>query len=249
MKKHNLTGVSFSRIALVDKGASFDTKTGDGAHVLLYKRAKPADEDHNMTPEEIIKAAEGFTPEQKESLKKALGAAPAPEDILKNADPAVRALVEKAQADAKAAKEEAATTKAAVEKLEKRNRQVDLRKRVDVYASLSGDMEALASILGCVEDSMGTEAAKKFEETLKAWNAQIEKGDVLKKAAGSRGTTETATPGSALEEVERLVAEAITKSDGKIDKAAAYSQVFKDHPELYERHAATVQGQGTPDKK
>lgn len=250
MKKHNLTGVAFSRIALVDKGASFDTKTGDGAHVLLFKRATPADaEENTMTIEQLLKAVEALTPEQKDTLKKALGAAVAPEDILKGLTPAQRELVEKAQADAKAAKDEAAANKSAIEKLTKAARQVDLRKRVDVYASLSGDMEALASILGVVEDTMGADTAKKFEETLKAWNAQVEKSGVLNKAIGSRGTTESATPGSALEEVEKLAEEIVTKSAGKVSKTEAYAQVFSAHPELYERHSTETAGRGSADKK
>lgn len=242
MKKSNLKDVKFSRVSLVDKGASLDTSTGDGAHVLLFKRATPADEDNHMTPEEIIKAAAALTPEQKESLKKALVAAPAPEDILKNANPAVRALVEKAEADAKAANDRATANETAIAELKKADRKVSLRKRIDVFASLSGDAEALASILGCVEDAQGVEAAKKFEETLKGWNAQIEKGGVLQKGIGSRGTTETAGAGDAHAEVQKLAAEIVTKAAGKTSEADAIAAVFEANPELYARYVEETAG-------
>lgn len=247
MKKHNLTGVSFSRIALVDKGASYDTATGDGAYVLLFKRAT-ADGDDTMTLAEIIKALEALKPEEKESLKKALGAAPAPEDILKNADPAVRAIVEKAQADAKAANDRAAANETAIAELKKADRKASLRKRVDVYASLSGDVEALAAILGCVEDSMGEEAAKKFEETLKAWDSQIKKG-ALAGPKGSRGTGETPEGGngSVAEEVIKR-ARALVQKDSTFTLEKAIAKVYEEDPSLYNRNAAETEGQGNADK-
>lgn len=244
MAKSNLTGVKFSRISLVDKGASLDSATGDGAHVLLYKRATPADEDNTMTPEELAQRVKELETENA-SLKKATTAPATAEDILKSADPAVRALVEKAQADAKAASEEAAVTKAAVEKLTKAARMTDLRKRVDAFPSLSGDAEVLAKVLGCIEDGEGAETAKAFEETLKGWNAQIEKGGVMSKGIGSRGTTEGSDPGSAVEEANRLAAEVVTKSAGKVDHSTAISQVFETNPDLYARHVAETAGRGT----
>ena len=240
MKRHNLVGVNFSRIALVDKGASFDTTTGDGAHVLLFKRAE---EKSTMTPEDIIKAAAALTPEQKESLKKALGAAPAPEDILKGASPDVRALLQKQAEDLKKANEKAEANEKAVAELQKRNRQVDLRKRVEVYASLSGDKEVLSHILGAVEDGLGEETAKKFEEILKAWDAQIKKGGVTGKPIGSRGTGETATADTAFAEVEKR-ADAIIQKDAKTDRGSAIAQVFEADPELYARYHAETAGVG-----
>lgn len=241
MKRHNLVGVSFSRIALVDKGASLDTTTGDGAHVLLFKRAE---ESTTMTPEDIIKAAAALTPEQKASLQKALGAAPAPEDILKGLTPAARELVEKAQADAKAAKDEAAVNKAAIETLQKAARAESLRKRVDVYASLSGDKEALAHILGAVESGLGEDTAKKFEETLKAWDTQLKKGGVTGGPIGSRGTGETATGGGAFEEATKRAQEIVTK-DAKTTLADAIASVFAADPALYERYHAETAGVGS----
>lgn len=244
MKKHNLTNVAFSRIALVDKGASFDEATGDGAHVLIFKRATPADGDDTMTLEEITKAIAALTADQKASLQKALWAAPAPEDILKGLTPAQRELVEKAQADAKAAKDEAAANKAAIEKLQKAARTADLRKRVDVYASLSGDKEALAHILGAVESGLGEDAAKKFEETLKGWDAQLKKGGVLGDPVGSRGTSETAAgDGSARAEVEKRVA-AIIQKDAKLSRESAFSQVFSEDSALYQRYHDETAGHG-----
>lgn len=244
MKKHNLTNVAFSRIALVDKGASFDEATGDGAHVLIFKRATPANGDDTMTLEDITKAIAALTPEQKASLQKALGAAPAPEDILKGLTPAQRELVEKAQADAKAAKDEAAANKAAIEKLQKAARTESLRKRVDVYASLSGDKEALAHILGAVETGLGEDAAKKFEETLKAWDAQVKKGGVLAGPVGSRGTSETAENDSAAAEVEKR-ADAIVQKDAKVSRTDAISQVLEADPALYARYHAETVGAGS----
>lgn len=242
MKKHNLTNVAFSRIALVDKGASFDKATGDGAHVLIFKRATPADGDNPMTPEDILKAVAAFTPEQKASLQKALGAAPAPEDILKGLTPAQRELVEKSQKDAADAKAEAAENKAAIEKLQKDAKTVSLRKRVDVYASLSGDKEALAHILGAVESGLGEDAAKKFEETLKGWDTQIKKG-ALAPAVGSRGTGETADDGSAFAEVEKR-ADAIVQKDAKTSRTDAITQVLAADPALYARYHAETAGVG-----
>lgn len=244
MKKSNLTGVKFSRVSLVDKGASLDTKTGDGAHVLLFKRADPADEDKPMTFAEITKALATLTAEEKASLQKALGAAPAPEDILKNADPAIRAMVEKANADAKAANERATANETAIAELKKADRKVSLRKRVDIFANLSGDGDALASILGAVEDGLGADTAKKFEETLKAWDEQIKKGGVLQKGVGSRGTTETASGGSAFEEVQKLAAEIVTK-DANVTEADAITRVFEAHPELHQRYHEETAGRGS----
>lgn len=243
MKKHNLTNVAFSRIALVDKGASFDKATGDGAHVLIFKRATPADGDNTMTPEDILKAVAAFTPEQKASLQKALGAAPAPEDILKGASPEVRALIEKQAADLKKAQDEAADVKKTVEGLAKAAKTASLRKRVDVYASLSGDKEALAHILGAVETGLGEDAAKKFEETLKGWDAQIKKG-ALAPAVGSRGTGETGEgDGSARSEVEKRVA-AIIQKDAKLSRESAFSQVFSEDSALYQRYHEETAGIG-----
>lgn len=243
MKKHNLTNVAFSRIALVDKGASFDEATGDGAHVLIFKRATPANGDDTMTLEDITKAIAALTPEQKASLQKALGAAPAPEDILKGLTPAQRELVEKAQADAKAAKDEAAANKAAIEKLQKAARTESLRKRVDVYASLSGDKEALAHILGAVESGLGEDAAKKFEETLKGWDAQIKKG-ALAPAVGSRGTGEQASGGGAFEEATKRAQEIVTK-DAKRTLSDAIAEVFAADPALYQRYHEETAGVGS----
>jgi len=41
-KKHRLRRLRVKRIDLVDRGASYDAETGEGAHVLLYKAAEPA---------------------------------------------------------------------------------------------------------------------------------------------------------------------------------------------------------------
>lgn len=242
MKRHTLTNVAFSRIALVDKGASFDKATGDGAHVLIFKRATPADGDNTMTPEDILKAVAALTPEQKASLQKALGAAPAPEDVLKGLTPAQRELVEKAQADATAAKADAAVNKAAIETLQKAARTESLRKRVDVFKHLSGDKAVLAEVVGLIEDS-NKDIAKKFEEILAAHDAQLAKGGVTGGPVGSRGTGETPGDGSARAEVEKRVA-AIIQKDAKLSKDSATSQVFSEDAALYQRYHEETAGIG-----
>lgn len=56
-----LMGLRINRVDLVDKGANQDG-TGDGAHVLLFKRATPSVEGNmkltDMTPEQLLKHAE-----------------------------------------------------------------------------------------------------------------------------------------------------------------------------------------------
>jgi len=238
MAKSLLTNVRFSRVSLVDKGASFDTKTGDGAHVLLFKR-ETADGDNTMTLAEITKALATLSTEDKESLKKALGAPAAAEDILKGLSPAQRELVEKAQKDAELAKAEAKKNADAIAELQKAAHLTSLRKRVDVYASLSGDAEALAKILGCVETNMGTDVAMKFEETLKGWNEAIKKG-ALAGPVGSRGTQEpgASAGATAYDEAAQRAAGIVEKSAGKTSLAEAVMKVFEEDPALYARHRA-----------
>jgi hypothetical protein len=50
---HNL---KVTRIDLVDRGANFDTRTGEGAHVMIFKRAA-GDDGIPLEPEMVAKDA------------------------------------------------------------------------------------------------------------------------------------------------------------------------------------------------
>lgn len=55
-----LTNLIVKRIDLVDLGANLDRETGDGAHVVLWKRAEGSMADDNkekMTDDELLNAA------------------------------------------------------------------------------------------------------------------------------------------------------------------------------------------------
>lgn len=240
MAKYQLRDVKFSRVSLVDKGASFDKATGDGAHVVLFKRHTNEEKQMDKAKfDELLKALAGITDEQKESLKKALGAPAAAEVELTKLSPAVRELIEKANADAAAAKAEAATSKAAIEKITKAARRVELQKRVDVHKKLGGG-EVIADVLGLIEDA-DKDLSKKFEEKLSAWNAQLVKSELFSKA-GSRGTSEQpmAVGGDEIsDEIERLVSEVVQK-DAKATREQAMAKVFEANPDLYERYANAI---------
>lgn len=138
--------------------------------------------------------------------------------LLEKADPAVRALIEKAEKDA----EEAA-------KIAKAERDARLDRefisKAEAMPMLSEDKTALGGLLRRISEALTTEDAEAVTKVLTAANAQIEKGNLFTEfGSGGAPTTVSKSVESAAEELR--------KQDPTLTIEQAQAKVYETNPDL-----------------
>jgi hypothetical protein len=173
--------------------------------------------------------------DQVNNMKKMLGGDPTPnpeDDILKNLDPAIKALIEKS-------KNQAAAAEAAVKKMKD---DADTREALEKAKELShlGTAEAdLAKSLKVLK-SKDAEVFEAMFSVLKTADAAIAKGVFVEAGANGEGQVDNLEKAkdAAWANIEKK-AEEISKSR-TMSKEAAVSTVIKECPELYRQYMATL---------
>ena len=200
-------------------------------------------EEKTMEKAEVLKALEGTEHEAEvkefiEGLEKRAAEAkptdqPKPkteEEVLKSLPPEVRQMVEKSQADAKKAKEDAEAATAIVKRMEDEQllaEQIAVCKRWD---KISVDMAVLPATLKALKaaDQKGYEAVVKQMDAANAASA-------ITKSVGADGRPDLLDDGSAVSEINKRVSAEISK-DTKLTEAEAQRKVFRENPGLYAKY-------------
>jgi signal peptide peptidase SppA len=94
-----------------------------------------------------------------------------------------------------------------------------------------------AEVLDKVEAAVGAETYAKVAIAFKAKAAQVQAGETFKEK-GTTGAAADPTGSAAYSRVSRLAIEKMKDSAGKLSLAEAQSEVFSEHPELYEQYVA-----------
>ncbi len=201
-------GLSEAEIA-IDKAATDAKAASDAAAAELKKR------DDRIA--ELEKAAKGE---------------PEATDIYKGLNPALRAELEKRDADAKADREKLAKV------MDERADETAIAKAMATYPHVPATTAAeLGPIMKRVASNATTAAdLVKLDQIMKAASAIVDKGlsgveagVIVHKAAAD----------TAIGQVT-ILAQEIMKADPKMSLNEAQGQVFKAHPELAERHRAEM---------
>lgn len=151
------------------------------------------------------------------------------EELLKNVDPAVRALIEKQKARATAAEQAARTA------LDAQETQEALAKAKEL-PNISTDTDALAGIIKTLK-TKAPEVLDPIMGVLKAANTAVENS--LLNPIGSDGGSIPGDADKAWAEIEKAAAE-IAKSSN-ISKEAAISKVVSTNTELYNKYLSTLE--------
>lgn len=142
----------------------------------------------------------------------------AEKEMLSKADPALRRLIEKSQADV-----------AEAQSIAKAERDARLDRefiaKAEALPMLSEDPKVLGGLLRRIGDSLSAEDAAAVEKTLAAANEQIAKGNLF--ASFGTGGGETTISKSV-----EAKAEEIQKSDPSLTKDQAIAKVYEDNPAL-----------------
>lgn len=146
------------------------------------------------------------------------------EDILKSADPAVVALIEKAQSEAASAQEIAKTERGL--RLDR-----EFLEKADSLPHVGGERQEVASLLKGLSENVDPDTFAKLEELLLAANTQIAEGELFK-VAGMPGTV---TAGDAYGQLEGI-AKNLQEADSELTFEMAFDQAVTENPTLYERH-------------
>lgn len=240
-----LLDLEVTRVDLVDEGANSE------AFIKIFKRKEGGSVD--MTFEEILKQLKPeHAQEVKEEIAKAKAEVPEAtqieldnlrnevaklkdtpaetneEDILKKADPAVKALIEKSRLEAAAAKE-------AVKKMKEEQLQKEAIEKAKELPNIDQEEGQLAEVFRALKQT----DEKLFETVfglLKAANEAIAEGKVLEEIGKSAGTEDDAEAWNVIEKK----AEEIVKIKN-ISKEAAIAQVVQNHPDLYEAYIKSME--------
>lgn len=139
--------------------------------------------------------------------------------LLAKADPALRALIEKQQADLKATEE--------IAKAEREQRLTrEYISKAEALPMLSESKDDLAGLLRRVADSLPAEDVTKWETILKAANEQIAQGNLFASYGTGGGDT---TVSKSVE----AKADEIMKADSSLTKEQAMVKVYEQNPDLY----------------
>lgn len=200
---------------------------------LKSKLAKAEQDRDELTKrvETLEKAAKPDKPEPKPVDKSEL-------------TPEVRALVEKAEADAaveKSEREKLAKRVEDAEKLAKAERDERLTRdfvaKAETFKALPVEAEKFGPVLKAASESLSKEEFEALETVLKAADEQIAKSELFKEQGSSRESTPTGALADATKKAEE-----IRKSDPKLSADKALEMVFKADRSLEERYLAEVRG-------
>jgi uncharacterized coiled-coil protein SlyX len=256
-----LTDLDVGWVSLVDRAAVRDpVQQSEPARFLIWKR-QTSDEGDSMTPEEkaALEKAQADVAALTEKLTKAdetnaalaakvteleKAAEPAKkEEPIDKADlpPAVRAALEKAEADAAALAErlEKSENEAKAERdIAKAERETRLTRefvtKAEGYKALVVKAEDFGPVLKACAEKLTKDEYAAIEQVLKAADEQIVAGDLFKEQGRGR---EAAAPDGAYAEATQK-AEELRKSDPKLSLAKARELVFKADTDLQARYLA-----------
>jgi len=151
-------------------------------------------------------------------------------------DPAVRAALEKAEADTAAAAAKAATAEALAKTERDRRLDKEFFDKAEGYHFLGADTGELGPLLKSANETLSKEDYERLEGILSAANEQIRQGDLFKQM----GTDDQhGEPGDALQEVTRK-AEELRKSDSSLSMEKAMERVMEGDKALQQRYLAEV---------
>lgn len=176
--------------------------------------------------------------EQKAEIEKASKPADPPkpdDDPLAKADPAIKALIQKAQDEA------AAATKKADEAEKMAKAEKDARLNVEFVTMAKADLKDLSvkfdefgPVLKSISEKVTPEEFKSVIDVLKTASKQLESAGIFNElGAGGSGTD--------VSDLDKAIKAEILKSEGKLDYAAAAVKVTDEHPELYIAHRTAAQ--------
>lgn len=198
-----------TRVDFVDDGASLDKRTGQGAHVVLYKRAAGAGGDGMKTdvktlPEDVqvhlAALVERAVKAEARAVEVEKGVKPPEEDPWKGVSPALKARFEAQQAETAEAKRLAAEER-------------DLRKQSEYVAKarafrgLPVNPDDDWKVLKAVDERLAPEEAKRLRELLAAGDAALVAAGAFR-AAGFTGDTGAADAQSRLDTMAGELAKA-----------------------------------------
>ena len=231
MKARRLRNLRVKRVDLVDTPASQDPDSGEGAFVVLYKRAEdmkckgcgqdmPADAQQCAKCGKLVKAAEA-----------AEGGATVSENVEKlQADLSEReAELAKRAGEIEELKKRAEDAEAKLAKAADEAKLLEFQKRAEQYDKLPIKSDALGGLLKRISEKSPDDLPE-IERLLKAANAANAGAFEEIGRGGAVTNTRTAT-----EELFALVEAEIKKAGGKVQFADAAAIVAKSNPELYER--------------
>lgn len=148
------------------------------------------------------------------------------EQALEKADPAIRALVEKAKEEAKAAKDSVAVVSKTLGDLIEKQQKEEAQTLAKSLPHIAEDPENLANTLLALRKTDPTQA-EKVEKMLRDANQALSESNLF---------VEMGRPGGVVtvsKSVENAVEEMI-KNDPTMTREQAIAQVYDAHPELYE---------------
>lgn len=162
--------------------------------------------------QETIKTLDGLSNDDIAALKGfEIAKATAEEEVLKGLSPEVRARIEKAESDAKAAADR-------LDAIEKAQKVEQIEKRLD------GDDIPMAKALAPVIAQMDDANAKIVTQVLKATAARADVSNLYKELG------QEAPPATPQEQASAAIAERLAKGESVVD---AQKAVFAEHPEWY----------------
>lgn len=167
-----------------------------------------------------------------ESLKKGKNE-PNTEDVLKNADPVIKAAFEKMKAQAAAAEAVAKQILAEKEETEflAKAKEVNLIPEAD--KKVVSLLKSIKGVDGAVESVM---------EILKSANDVIAKGKVFDEVgSGASGSSNGTSADDAWEAIEKAAAKLVVK--GQVTQAQAIQRVITEQPELYKSYVTALKGE------
>lgn len=261
MAKATLRGLKIARVALVDMGANFDSKTGDGAHIMLFKSAtKPETKEPDVKKSVIQRFIDVFkmTDPAKQAAELELIAKDFP-DQDDNVHKAGDSMCKCADCMAKRAPmPEVEKRIGEIEKLHAAERE-SLKKRLDDAEAiikverdnrLNAEITAVLKSFKKAAVNMDTDVAhfRKMRDTdpvmydrtiamMKAADDQLVASAAYQDFGTRRGTGE----GSAHAQLEAKADQLLEKSKEKMTRAQALEKVYLDNPKLVAAYRAELQ--------
>ncbi len=243
-----------TRVDLVDVGASLDKRTGEGAHVLLFKRAGTAGRggeggtmaiDVTKLPKDVQEYLAALEKRATDADKRAtdaetkLRAAPSPPEpapdasIWKSVHPAAREQFEHQKAKAEEA-----------ERFAKAQRDARLKgeyiQKCGTFSGLPVKPDDDWAVFKAVDEKLGTPEAKRIWELLRAADEAMVKAGLFREI-GVPGTRVEAD--SAEARIMRRADELVAKKESKTREQAVV-QVAKADPALYEAYREELRARG-----
>lgn len=149
-------------------------------------------------------------------------------EMLSKADPALRAFIEKSEADVKAANEIAKAERDA--RLDR-----EFISKAETLPMISTDKSALGGLLRRISDALSVEDAATVEKTLRAANEQIAKGNLFA-SLGQSGQETT------ISKSVEAKADEIRKAEPTLTRDQAIAKAYDENPDLLQQAMTGQEG-------